>query len=136
VGHDRSQRTPPELKSRVPLPYRIVVVQASTAVSASLLLWWKSAGHALGAMTAAVVVLAPSAWFAWRVVSKRDTDAMREAQALLGNSVARLVATCVLMGLAIVWLRPEPFAFFGTLIAMQVAYWFVPLTAGPPRSRG
>jgi F0F1-type ATP synthase assembly protein I len=120
----------------VPLPYRIVVVQLSTAAIASLLLWWKSAAHALGAMTAAVVVLAPSAWFAWRVATRLETDPMREAQTLLANGVARLVATGVLMGVAIVWLEPEPFAFFGTLIAMQFAYWFVPLWGGPPRSRG
>ena len=119
----------------MPLPYRIVVVQLSTAVVASLLLWWKSAAHALGAMTAAVVVLVPSGWFAWRVATTRARDPVQEAQALLGSGVARLIASGVLMGIAIVWLRPEPLAFFGTLIAMQFAYWLVPLWSGPPRSR-
>jgi F0F1-type ATP synthase assembly protein I len=123
-------------KSRVPLPYRIVVVQLATAAIASLLLWWKSAAHALGAMTAAVVVLVPSVWFAWRVASSRHAEPVREAQALLGNGIARLIATGALMAGAIVALRPEPFGFFGTLIAMQLGYWIVPLWSGPPRSRG
>jgi len=120
----------------VPLPYRIVVVQLSTAVIASLLLGLKSAAYALGAMTAGIVVLVPSAWFAWRVATRRETDPIGEAQALLANGVGRLIATGVLMGVAIGWLEPEPFAFFGTLIAMQFVYWVVPLWSGPPRSRG
>ena len=133
----------------MPLPYRILVVQIGTALIASSLLWWMSTAQALAALTAGVVVIVPSAGFAWRVATDSNggavdevggaaatsRDAIRQAQALLGGAVARFVATAVLMAVAIVWLRPEPLAFFGTLVALQTAYWIAPLTAGPPRSR-
>jgi hypothetical protein len=108
-----------------------------------------SAAHALAALTAGVVVIVPSAGFAWRAATsasgvgvheavgaaEASRDAIRQAQALLGGAVARFVATVALMAGAIVWLRPNPLAFFGTLVALQAAYWIAPLTAGPPRSR-
>lgn len=118
----------------MPLPYRVLVVQIGTTLIVSSLLWWISVADALAAMTAGVVVIVPSAGFAWRVVAGGSEDATHEAHALLGSGVARLIATGVLMALAIAWCRPEPLPFFGTLIALQLGYWIVPLTAGPPRS--
>ena len=93
------------------------------------ILWLFDGSRALSALVAGVVVVVPSAWFAWRVetanaVGGEELDAARR---LLGSGVAKLVLTVGLLVVALVWFRPEPVVFFATLIVLQLAYWLAPL---------
>jgi F0F1-type ATP synthase assembly protein I len=122
--------------SRVTLPFRIVAAQAGVAVLVAGL--WSLAGLDRGVSSAlgGVAVIVPNAFFAWRVTARADRPtALDQARRLVGNSVAKFVLGAGLLVAVFVWCRPEPIAFFATLIAVQVTHLMAPLLDVPRRSR-
>jgi len=87
--------------------------------------------QALSSVLAGVVVIAPNLGFARRV-SATNAPAGQEldaARRLLGSGIARLVLTFGLLVVAFAWFRPEPVAFFTTMIALQAVYALAPVLA-------
>ena len=87
--------------------------------------------QAVSALLAGVVVIAPSIGFARRVAATnvpagQELDAARR---LLGSGIAKLILTFGLLVVAFAWFRPEPVAFFATMIALQAVYWLAPVLA-------
>ena len=85
--------------------------------------------QAVSALLGAVVVIVPSLWFAWRVTTiqapaGQELDAARR---LLGGGIAKVMATFGLLVIAFACARPEPVAFFVTMIGVQVSHLFAPL---------
>ena len=115
----------------VPLAFRIVAVQGVLAVLLATLFVSLGRAQALSSVLAGVVVIAPNLGFAWRVSAThappgQELDAARR---LLGSGVARLMLTFGLLVVAFAWFRPEPVAFFATMIALQVVYAMAPVLA-------
>jgi len=81
---------------------------------------------------AALAIVAPNAFFAWRVSTVRAADATYEAQRLIVGSVVKLVLGVVMLVAAFVLFRPEPIAFFTTLIVVQAVHWLAPLVMREP----
>ena len=83
----------------------------------------------VGRLLAGIVVIAPSAGFAWRVsaTSVPVGQELGAARRLIGGGIAKLLVTFGLLVVAFAWLRPEPVAFFVTMMAMQAVYWFSPI---------
>jgi F0F1-type ATP synthase assembly protein I len=113
----------------LPLPFKIVTVQAVAATVLALMFLLSGGRHATASGLAGMVALLPGAWFAWRVVAEdgRERSAVDTARRLLGSGIAKLLFTVGLLVVTFVWFRPEPVAFFATLVALQAVYWFVPL---------
>jgi F0F1-type ATP synthase assembly protein I len=113
----------------VPLAFRIVVVQGALAAMLTMMFLMLGRAHAMAALLSGIVVIAPNIGFAWRVTatSVADGQELNAARRLVGSGIAKLVLTFGLLVVAFAWLRPEPVAFFVTMIAMQAAYWFAPL---------
>jgi F0F1-type ATP synthase assembly protein I len=111
------------------LPIKIVTVQAVAAAVLALMFLVLGGRFAMASALAGMVVLIPGGWFAWQVVAKdgRDRSAMDSARLLLGSGIAKLLFTVGLLVVTFIWFRPEPVAFFATLIALQAVYWFTPL---------
>jgi F0F1-type ATP synthase assembly protein I len=117
------------------MPYRIVVVQILTAaVGTTVALFWDSAA-AQAALLGAVSVIVPNALFAWRVATGvRATDqALDGARRALGQAVAKVVLTVVLMAMAFVWFKPAALPFFAMVVILQVAHGVAGAMAGPRR---
>ena len=117
--------------SSVPLAFRIVAVQAVLAVLLATMFLMLGRTQAMSGLLAGVVVIAPNFGFAWRV-SATNVPAGQEldaARRLLGSGIARLMLTFGLLIVAFAWFRPEPIAFFSTMIALQVVYVLAPLLA-------
>ena len=115
----------------VPLPFRIVAVQGVLAVLLATMFLLLGRTQAMSVLLAGVVVIAPSVGFARRVAAA-DVPAGEEldaARQLLGNGIAKLVLTFGLLVAVFAWFRPEPVAFFATMIALQAVYWFAPVLA-------
>ena len=71
-------------------------------------------------------MIVPSAWFAWRVTAiqapaGQELDAARR---LFGSGIAKVMATFGLLAMAFVGARPEPVAFFVTMIGVQASHLF------------
>ena len=113
----------------MPLPFQMVVVQGVVAVTIAVLLLVFGRAYALASLAAAVVVILPGSYFAWRVVATNATrgEEVNAARRLLGGSVAKLLSTFGLLVVAFAWLRPAPVAFFATMIVLQAVYWLAPL---------
>lgn len=113
----------------VPLAFRIVAAQGVLAAMLTMMFLMVGRAHAVSALVAAIVVIAPSFGFAWSVARTRVSpgEELSAARRLLAGGVAKLLATVSLLVVAFVYAHPEPVAFFVTLIAMQVAYWFAPM---------
>ena len=118
----------------VPLAVRIVILQGVLVVAIAVMLLLFDRAHALAVLVAGVVVVIPGAGFAWRVAAtKADVgQELSAARRLLGGGVAKLLMTFGLLAFALVWIRPEPIAFFATMIVLQTPYWLVPLFESPP----
>jgi F0F1-type ATP synthase assembly protein I len=88
--------------------------------------------YALASLAAAVVVIVPGCYMAWRVFATRATagQELNAARRLLGGGIAKLILTFGLLVVAFAWVRPEPGAFFATMIALQAVYWLAPVLAG------
>jgi F0F1-type ATP synthase assembly protein I len=115
------------------LPVKIVTVQVVAATVLALMFLVLGGRYAAASTLAGMVVLIPSGWFAWRVVAKdgRDEDAVDVARRLLGSGIAKLLLMAGLLVVTFVWFRPEPVAFFATLIALQAVHWCAPLLDRP-----
>ena len=111
------------------LPIKIVTVQAVAAAVLTLMFLVLGGRHAAASALAGAVVLAPGGWFAWRVVAKDggDRKPVQVARQLVGNGIAKLLVTTGLLAFAFAWFRPEPVAFFATMIGLQSVYWLTPL---------
>ena len=115
----------------VPLAFRIVVVQGVLAVLLATMFLLLGRAQAISGLLAGIVVIAPSIGFARRV-SVADVPAGQELEAarrLVGSGIAKLVLTFGLLVVAFAWFRPEPMAFFATMIALQAVYWLAPVLA-------
>jgi F0F1-type ATP synthase assembly protein I len=115
----------------VPLAFRIVAVQGVLAVLLATMFLLLGRAQAISGLLAGVVVIAPSVGFAWRVTTTnapagQELDAARR---LLGSGIAKLILTFGLLIVAFAWFRPEPVAFFATMIALQAVYWLAPVLA-------
>jgi F0F1-type ATP synthase assembly protein I len=114
------------------LPFRIVVIQSGIGVVAAALLLLVSAGAAAAALAASLAIVAPNAWFAWRL--SRPTrkwlqlDVPAQARLTLMQGALRTLFTVLLLVALVVWIRPEPLAFIGTLLLLQGAYFIAALT--------
>ena len=87
--------------------------------------------HAVSALLADVVVIAPNVWFAWRVVkgSAPVGQELNSARRLIASMIAKLLLSIGLLIVAFAYFRPEPVAFFATMIALQTVYWLTPVLA-------
>ena len=83
----------------------------------------RGVSSALGALA----IVLPNAFFAWRVSAAQAADATVEAQRLIVGSVAKLLLGVALLVAAFAWYRPEPIAFFATLIVVQAVHWVASL---------
>ena len=113
----------------VPLAFRIVAVQGVLAAMLTMTLLMLGRAYAVSALAAGVVVIAPSFIFAWRIVRTHASpgEELGVARRLMVGGVAKLLATVGLLVVAFVYVRPEPVAFFATMIALQAVYWFAPM---------
>jgi F0F1-type ATP synthase assembly protein I len=122
--------------SRVTLPARILATQIGVTVA--LAVGWSSTGIDRGASSAlaGVAVIVPNAFFAWRASTGHATlPATDQARRLIGSSVAKVVLGVVLLTAIFVTYRPEPLAFFVTLILVQAVHWIAPWIDVPRRRR-
>jgi ATP synthase protein I len=115
----------------VPLAFRIVAVQGVLAVLLATMFLLLGRAQAVSGLLAGVVVVAPNVGFAWRVAATsapagQELDAARR---LLGSGVVKVLLTFGLLVVVFAWFRPEPLAFFATMIALQAVYWFTPALA-------
>lgn len=110
--------------------FRIVAVQGVLAVLLATMFLLLSRAQAMSGLLAGIVVIAPSIGFARRVAADvpagQELDAARQ---LVGSGIAKLVLTFGLLVVAFAWFRPEPVAFFVTMIALQAVYWLAPVLA-------
>jgi len=119
------------IEHSVPLAFRIVAVQGVLAVILATVLLLFGRTQAVSGLLAGFVVIAPSVGFAWRVSGTnvpegQESDAARR---VLGSGIAKMLLTFGLLVVAFAWLRPEPMAFFVTMIALQAVYWMAPVLA-------
>ena len=119
------------LKTIVPLAFRIMAVQGVLALALATMFLIRGGSHAMSALTAGIVMIAPSFGFAWRVSATNVAEGQEldAARRVLGSGVAKLVLTFGLLVVAFAWFRPEPVAFFATMIALQAVYWMAPVLA-------
>lgn len=119
------------LKGSVPLAFRIVAVQGVLAVLLATLFLLLGRAHAVSGLLAGIVVIAPSVGFARRVTAANvpEGQELDAARRVLGGGIVKLVLTFGLLVVAFAWFRPEPVAFFATMIALQAVYWVAPLLA-------
>ena len=116
------------IERSVPLAFRVVAVQGVLAVALTMMFLLFSRAHALSSALACAVMLVPNMYFAWRVAV--DVPAGQEtgaARRLLGSGVAKSLATIGLLIVVFAHFRPQPLAFFATMIVLQGVYWFAPL---------
>jgi len=122
------------ISNRVPLPFRIVVAQCIATGVLALLWLLLTPGDALASVLAGVAVIIPNALFAWRVASAgAGANAVDEARRLVGSGIAKSLMGVVLLIAMFVAYRPEPVAFFVTLIGVQAIHWIAPLLDVPRR---
>jgi F0F1-type ATP synthase assembly protein I len=115
------------IERSVPLAFRVVAVQGVLAVALTMMFLLLSRAHAMSSLLAGIVMIAPNAFFAWRVAL--DVPAGQEmsaARRLIGSAIAKQLATVALLIVAFAMFRPEPLGFFATMIAMQGVVWFAP----------
>jgi F0F1-type ATP synthase assembly protein I len=113
----------------VPLAFRILAVQGAFAVALAMMFLLMGRAHAVSALLAGVVVVAPNVGFAWRVAkaSAPVGQELNSARRLIGSMIAKLLLSIGLLVIVFAYFRPEPVAFFVTMIALQTAYWFAPM---------
>jgi F0F1-type ATP synthase assembly protein I len=113
----------------VPLPFRIVAVQGVFTVALSMLFFVSGSARAMAALAAGVAIVVPGAWFAWRVNSTRAAagQSLDAARRLLGSGVTKQLLTVAALVVTFAWFRPEPMAFFATMIVLQGVYLLTPL---------
>jgi len=115
------------IERSVPLAFRVVAVQGVLAVTLTMMFLLFSRAHALSSALAGAVMLVPNMYFAWRVAV--DVPAGQESSAarrLLGSGIAKSLATIGLLIAVFAYFRPQPLAFFATMIVLQGVYWFAP----------
>jgi F0F1-type ATP synthase assembly protein I len=129
----RMKRLGKRLRVRIgslPLPARIVVIQIVIGAAAAALLSLAGRDASLAALAATLAIAAPNAWFAWRLsrTARAGTqlDVSSQARLALSQGVHRTLLTLLLVVGLVLWLRPEPLAFIGTLLAMHGAYFIAP----------
>ena len=85
--------------------------------------------HAVSALLAGVVVIAPSVGFARRVArtSAPVGEELSSARRLIASGIVKLLLSFGLMIIVFAYFRPEPMAFFVTMIVLQAAYWLAPM---------
>jgi len=117
----------------VSLPFRLVVAQGIVVATITMLFLVCGRAYALASLAAGVVVIVPGTYFAWRVVASNATHGaeLGTARQLLGDGVAKLLLTFGLLVVAFAGLRPDPLAFFATMIVLQAVYWLAPLLERP-----
>jgi F0F1-type ATP synthase assembly protein I len=100
----------------MPLPYRIVALQALVGLVLVLgaLAW--DGREAVAALAATIVSVVPNGYFAWRVSRERA------AARVLAAEVVKITATVGLMGLAFATMELRPLGFFATFGALQLAH--------------
>ena len=113
------------------LPFRIVATQFGVGGMLTVLWAMQSLDRGVSSALGALAIAVPNGFFAWRISATRAVDAthaaQHEAQRLIIGSVVKLVLGIALMVAAFVWYRPEPIAFFSTLIVVQAVHWVAPL---------
>ena len=94
----------------VPLAFRIVAVQCVVAAMLTMMFLMWGRMHAVAALLAGIVVIAPGVGFAWRVAATRVATGqeLSAARRLLGSGIAKLLMTFGLLFVAFAWCRPEP----------------------------
>lgn len=113
----------------VPLPFRILAVQGVFAAALAIMFLLMGRAQAVSALLAGMVVIAPNVGFAWRVAkaSASAGQEMTAARRLIGSMVAKLLLSITLLVVAFAWFRPEPVAFFATMIVLQAMYLLTPV---------
>jgi F0F1-type ATP synthase assembly protein I len=115
----------------VPLAFRILAVQGAFAAALAMMFLLMGRAHAVSALLAGVVVIAPNVGFAWRV-TKANAPVGQEldsARRLVGSMIVKLLLSIGLLVIAFAYFRPDPVAFFATMIALQTVYWLAPVLA-------
>ena len=116
------------IERSVPLAFRVVAAQGVLAVTLPMMFLLVSRAHALSSLLAGIVMIAPNAFFAWRVaVDVPAGQEMSAARRLMASAIAKQLATVALLIVAFAAFRPEPLGFFATMIAMQGVVWLAPL---------
>jgi len=115
------------IERSVPLAFRVVAAQGVLAVTLPTMFLLVSRAHALSSLLAGIVMIAPNAFFAWRVaVDVPAGQEMSAARGLMASAIAKQLATVALLIIAFAALRPDPLSFFATMIAMQGVVWLAP----------
>jgi F0F1-type ATP synthase assembly protein I len=94
-----------------------------------LIVFWalQSLDRGTSSALGALAIVVPNGFFAWRASVPRAADAVSEAQGLMVASVVKLMLGVAMLIAAFTLYRPEPIAFFATLIAVQAVHWLAPL---------
>lgn len=100
----------------MPAPHRVVALQGLLTLLAAAVGAVVDPAQGKAALLAGAAVLGPTAWYA------RQTGRQRSPGRLLGQGVARMLATVALMAAVIVAFEPAAAGFFATLILLQLAY--------------
>jgi ATP synthase protein I len=105
-------------------PFKVVGAQVlATGVVALLAAWWGGAVAGYSALVGGAVVFIPSAWFALWLSQSRRGLARGPAAFFLGQAL-KLALSCVLLGVAVVTVRPLvwPALLLGLVLALK-SYW-------------
>ena len=101
--------------------YRIVVLQIVVVLVTASVLSLVGSAQAEAALWAGVVCVPPAAMFAW------SANRTRQAGRVLGQGVAKMIATVALMALVFANVKPEALGFFVAFAAASLAYVVAPL---------
>lgn len=123
-------------KSRLTLPARIVALQVGVLVVLAGGWSLSGVGRGVSSALAGFAVIVPNAYLVWRIGANNEKSAaLDQARQLVGNSVAKLALGAGLLVGTFVLYRPDPMAFFVTLIVVQAVHWIAPWIDGPPRKK-
>jgi len=111
------------------LPFRIRAVQGVFTATLAIMFLLMGRAQAVSALLAGIVVIAPNVVFAWRVAKASASvgQELTAARGLIGSMVGKLLLSITLLVVAFAWFRPEPLAFFATMIVLQAAHWLAPM---------
>jgi F0F1-type ATP synthase assembly protein I len=117
------------IERSVPLAFRILAVQGAFAAALAMMFLLIGRAHAMSALLAGIVVIAPNVGFAWRVAkaSAPIGQELNSARRLIGSMIAKLLLSIGLLVVAFAYFRPEPVAFFATMIVLQAVYLLTPV---------
>jgi F0F1-type ATP synthase assembly protein I len=115
------------------LPARIIVTQIVIGGAVAMLLMPVGPDASLAALSATFAVVAPNAWFAWRLPRAArgsvQADVHAQARLVVAQGIGKVLLSLLLVAALVLWLWPEPRAFIGTLLALHGAYFLAPTLA-------